>query len=125
MSAPLVVPLPGLRLVSEANAHEHWRVRSKRAKHQRAVCAAAIGAAIRAGKWTLPLRVTIVRIAPRALDSDNAVGSAKHARDGIADALAAIGLRDDRDARVTWHVEQERGAPKTYGVRITLESVSE
>ena len=122
MNAPIVVPLPGLRLVSEANMHEHWRKRSARAKHQRAVCSAAIGAAIRAGKWTLPLRVTIVRIAPRALDSDNAVGAAKHARDGIADALAAIGLRDDRDARVTWLVGQERGKPREYGVRIILEA---
>jgi len=124
VSAPLVVELPGLRLVSEANAHEHWRKRSARAKHQRSVCALAIRAAIRAADLALPLRVTIVRVAPRALDSDNAVGSAKHARDGVADALAAIGLRDDRDARVTWHVGQERGAPKTYGVRITLEATT-
>lgn len=122
MSAPLVVDIPHLRLVSEANAHEHWRARQKRAKHQRAVAAAAIRPAILAGKWTLPLRVTIVRIAPRALDDDNAVGSAKHVRDGIADALERLGVKSDRDPRVTWDVKQERGLPREYAVRIEIRS---
>jgi hypothetical protein len=30
----ITVEIPGLRLVSEANAHEHFRVRQKRAKEQ-------------------------------------------------------------------------------------------
>ena len=111
-----------IRTVSEANRRGHWAKHARRTADQRRAVLLAFRPAILAAKWTLPVRVTIVRIAPRALDSDNAVGSAKHARDGIADALAAIGLRDDRDARVTWLVGQERGKPREYGVRIILEA---
>lgn len=107
-----------LRLVSEANAHTHWRARQKRAKSQRAL------AKLMTGAWRNMIRlemkgnatVTITRIAPRAIDSDNAVGSAKHVRDGIADALGI----DDRDPRIEWVVRQEKGPPKTYAVRIEI-----
>ena len=63
---------------------------------------------------TPPAVVTITRLAPTSLDSDNLQGSAKHVRDAIA---AWLGV-DDRDPRVTWHVGQER--QKTYGVRLAL-----
>lgn len=39
--------IPGLKLVSESNAHEHWRPRQKRAKAQR-------GAALMLGRTSLP-----------------------------------------------------------------------
>ena len=51
-----------------------------------------------------PLKVTITRIAPGKLDDDNLTGSAKHVRDGIADALGI----DDGDPRITWVVEQAK-----------------
>ncbi len=111
------VVLP-LRLVSEANAHEHWRIRQRRAKGQRFAAAMAcralcVGLLERCGE----LRVTIARVAPRALDSDNLVGSAKHVRDGVADALGI----SDRDPRVEWVVVQEQ-RPKTFEVKITIET---
>ena len=114
------VAIPGLRLVSEANAHEHWRVRQRRAREQREFVVMILRT--RAGVSAPdvsdgPLVVTITRIAPRMLDSDNAVGSAKHARDGVADWL----LIDDRDPRVEWRVKQAKGAPLTYAVRIEIE----
>jgi hypothetical protein len=59
--------------------------------------------------------VTITRIGPRQLDSDNAVGSAKHVRDQVA---ACLGL-DDGDKRLTWNVEQAKGP---FGVKIRIES---
>lgn len=62
------------------------------------------------------LVVLITRIGPRALDSDGAVASAKPVRDGIADALGI----DDRDPRVTWLVDQERGGVREYGCRIEV-----
>lgn len=54
----------------------------------------------------LPVTVTIVRIAPRALDDDNLAYAAKAIRDGIADAL---GVRDN-DLRVSWRYEQRKPA---------------
>ncbi len=114
MRVSLTLPI---RLVSEANAHEHWRNRQKRAKAQRTSAWAHVRSQLAyPNVVALPAVVEITRIAPRALDSDNAVGSAKHIRDGIAEAL---GL-DDRDPRVTWVVHQERGAPRYYGVRIEI-----
>lgn len=59
-----------------------------------------------------PLVVRIVRQAPRLLDDDNAVSSAKSLRDGIADGLGV----DDRDSRVTYVVDQEKS--KTTGVLV-------
>lgn len=111
----IVVTLP-IRLVSEANAHEHWRTRQKRAKAQREAAYVATKSAIARAVVRLPATVTITRIAPSMLDSDNAVGSAKHIRDGIADALGI----NDRDPAVTWVVRQERGAPRQYAVRVEV-----
>ena len=66
---------------------------------------------------SLPDVVTITRVAPRALDSDNAVGSAKHVRDGVADYLGI----DDRRPDIEWVVKQDRAStPNTYGVVVEL-----
>lgn len=109
------VVLP-IRLVSEANAHEHWRGRHKRAKAQRWAATIATKSAIRGASVAPPAVVTITRIAPRALDSDNAVGSAKHVRDGVADALGI----NDRDPRIEWRVAQEKAPPNTYAVCVEI-----
>lgn len=108
-----------LRLVSEANAHEHWRARQKRAKEQRTLARMTLIRELRSAKFELPIRVTLTRIAPNRLDSDNLAGSGKHVRDGVADALGV----NDRDDRVEWIVQQERGAPRTYGVRVRVEQL--
>lgn len=119
---PLVSFTIPIRTVSEANAHEHWRVRQKRAKTQRALAGlhacSGRAAILRARRLLIHdgLIVNLTRIAPRALDSDNNVGAAKHIRDGVADALGI----DDRDARVTWEYGQERGGKGVYGVRVEI-----
>jgi hypothetical protein len=118
----IAVTIP-LRTVSEANSHEHWRKRQKRAKGQRD----AAGLVVRSELYRQGLRdwwaalgraavVTLTRIAPRSLDSDNLSGSQKHVRDGVADAM----FIDDRDPRVTWAYAQERGAKGQYAVRIEI-----
>lgn len=104
-----------LQTVSETNAHEHWRDRSKRANLQRRFAAFSLRAQPRVPPAP-PCTVRLTRIAPRALDSDNAVGALKHVRDGVADWLGI----DDRDPRVTWLYGQERGKPKTYAVRVEV-----
>jgi hypothetical protein len=103
-----------VRLVSEANAsqREHWSHKHRRTKAVRG----AVQAALMVHRAPpLPLDVTITRIAPRGLDDDNNVRACKAVRDQVA---AWLGV-DDRDPRVTWRYGQERGKPRTYGVKIT------
>jgi hypothetical protein len=106
----------GVGTISEANAasHEYWRKRQARAKGHRAIAAAAIAQARSEGMGAiLPAVITITRIATRTLDDDNLSSSAKHLRDGVADALGI----DDGDPCVTWQYAQERGS---LGVRIEI-----
>jgi hypothetical protein len=65
--------------------------------------------------------VTLTRIGPRDLDSDNLAGSAKAVRDAVARWL---GVDDGPRAPVEWRYAQERPAKgaKRYAVRITIES---
>ena len=113
------VPIPGLRLVSELNERTHWRGRQRRAKAQRNIVALVLRGTVAKMMMTLaPLEVTITRVAPRSLDSDNLTGSGKHVRDQIA---AELGI-DDRDPRVVWKIAQQRGP---YGVLISIVSVGE
>lgn len=111
----LVVVIPGLRLVSEANAHEHWRVRAKRAKSQRTTVAMVLRSMV-APVPKLPLDVTIVRTAPGRLDSDNLQGSGKHVRDGVADFIGV----DDGNPGYRWNVEQTCAGRGVYSVTIKL-----
>jgi hypothetical protein len=102
------VTLP-LKLMSLANLRIHWSARHKLVKAQRE-------AAIMVPHHDLPCVVTITRIAPRALDSDNLVSCAKGLRDGIADRL---GVKDN-DPRVEWRYAQRKGAPKLYAAEVTI-----
>ncbi len=135
------VTLP-LRLVSEANSHTHWRIRQRRAASQHAAVGMALwleivarlqrgGAEREAARFAMgdprimrdmfratSLVTTITRIAPCKLDSDNAVGAAKHVRDAVAKVLGV----DDRDERVEWRVEQRKGGVREYAVRIDIEA---
>lgn len=99
-----------IRVESVANLREHWSVRAKRAKEHRL-------AALAVAPHPLPCTVTLVRIGPRALDSDNLQSGFKALRDGIADRL---GVKDN-DPRITWRYDQERGKPRQYAVRVTIE----
>ena len=116
----MIVTIPGVRTVSEANSHEHWRERQKRAKEQRELVALVVRAQGQGDAFRMALDagldVFITRVAPRGLDTDNLAGALKACRDGVADWLGI----DDRDPRVTWHVRQEQGAPKSYGVRVEV-----
>lgn len=111
MTSTFTIPL---RVVSEANAHTHWRVRQKRAKTQRAIVA-LVWAAQGHPRNRKPANVILTRLAPRRLDSDNAVGAMKHVRDEIA-LLCGF---DDRDESVRWQYAQERA--KGYAVRCEIE----
>lgn len=103
-------------IVSEANraSHEHWRVRQRRAKEQRAAFSLMWRAA--KVKVEIPAVVTFTRYASRRLDSDNLPMAFKHVRDQLA---AEIGI-DDRDERVEWRYEQRFESGNTRGNRFTV-----
>lgn len=130
----IAITLP-IRLISESNSRSHWAKRAKRVHEQRCLARMAVNVpAVLSFHVTSPhvcgwyvgmteqqaqeLTVTLTRIAPRPLDSDNTVSSCKAVRDGIADALGI----DDRDKRVTWCYAQRRGKVKEYGVEIRIEA---
>ncbi|NOU30977.1 MAG: hypothetical protein HOO96_24020 [Polyangiaceae bacterium] len=102
------------RLVGAGNAREHWGSAQRRAKAQRSGAAEAtreLGADLLSWPgW----RVTVTRLGPRRLDDDNAVASAKHVRDGIADAVGV----DDGNPRFAWAVRQRPS--KTFGVEVEI-----
>lgn len=109
-----------LATVSELNSRDHWRKRSARAKLQRQQTKLTILSEQFAKKANLemPLRVTLTRLSPRYLDSDNLQGAFKHVRDGVADAVGV----DDRDPRYDWQYRQLKAERK--GVRIVIERVA-
>jgi len=104
---PIILPI---RTESLANKREHWGAKAKRAKSQRGI------AFLMMPKVQVPCVVTLTRIAPRKLDTDNLAISFKHVRDGIADRLGV----DDGDGRVTWQYAQENGGKMLYAVRVEV-----
>jgi hypothetical protein len=109
---PLAVVVP-VRTVSEANAHQQFRHRQKRARGQRSIVAMYLRP-MRRMLPELPVVITLTRLAPRELDWDNAVSSMK----AVIDQIAAEYGVDDRDPRYTWRVRQEKS--KSIGVRIEI-----
>lgn len=112
-----------IRLVSEANNTDHWRVKHKRKKKIKELLDLY---------WpkdfdvVLPCTIELIRVAPRRLDFDNLVNSMKGVRDYCADKLSP-GLqagRADDDERMTWRYSQERGNPREYGLIIRFHSSS-
>lgn len=104
------VELP-LRVESESNGREHWAVKAKRTRLQRHTACALVPF------HPLPCVVTLIRIAPRALDDDNLAGGFKAIRDGIADRLGV----NDRDPRVQWRYAQRTGKPKFYAAIVRIQ----
>jgi predicted Fe-S protein YdhL (DUF1289 family) len=106
-----------VRVVSEANLREFWAVRKKRWDAQ----AVAISLMLPCTTPPLPVVVTMTRIGPRNLDTDNLAGGCKRVRDTIARWL---GVDDGPESPVEWRYAQERpakGAAK-YAVRVRIES---
>ncbi len=118
----IVVVIPGLRLVSEANAREHWRVRAKRTKEQKALVTMVLQSLVAAPPRP-PVDIVITRTSPGTLDDDNLQGSGKHVRDAVA---KWIGI-DDGSESFRCRVEQTSAGRGVYSVtiRITPQRASE
>lgn len=110
-----------IQLESEANLTTASRggrmARAARTKRQRGLTKLLLtNTGLDPSTWAGPLTVTLTRIAPRQLDSDNATISAKHVRDQAAEWLGV----NDRDPRVTWVVAQRYGGPMRYDVELEI-----
>lgn len=107
------------RLVSEANRRGAWYTHDKRRKGQRQAVA-TVARMVHPWLCSPPERrytVTITRIAPRMLDTDNLASSAKAVRDEVAKWL---GVSDGPRGPVTWLYAQ-RAEGKSYGCEIVIE----
>jgi hypothetical protein len=112
------VALP-MRLKTESNTGGHWRGKAARAKQQRQTACAALFHVLRVAKWQPPLTIIITRYGLALLDSDNLPSSAKHVRDGIADAF---GTDDGHESGLTWEYRQERATCFAVGIDIERET---
>lgn len=110
---PLELPL---RLRSIANERVHPLKRWRQGKAQRNAIRKAINPLLLP---KLPAIVTITRIGPRKLDSDNLAISAK----AIRDALAELWGVDDGSDMYQWRYTQESAGRGVYGVRIEVTPV--
>jgi hypothetical protein len=106
------VLLPVTAVSPNRTSGEHWSARKRRAAAQHAT----VRAMLHGHQPRLPCVVTMTRRAPSSgLDShDNLRMSMKHVADSVA---AWLGV-PDKDPRVEWRYDQERGP---YGVRLTIE----
>lgn len=89
---------------SIANRRGHWAKHEPRRQGQQLVTAAAM----RGCRLVPPVRIGLVRVAPRALDDDNCVTSLKYVRDSIA---AHFGVDDRHDDLLDFKYAQAAGDP--------------
>ena len=113
-----------VKTVSEPNLREHWGKHARRARKQREAARTIVRAHILRNK-VVPvdshLTISLTRVAPRALDSDNLAGSFKAVRDGVADALGI----DDGSPLLEWRYCQARGLAKEYAVLVEIEQTGQ
>lgn len=115
-SATLDIPL---RVVSEANQREHWRVKYLRKVEQQLEVAVEWTSRYGQAWIQLPCRVTLTRIGSRAMDKDNLAGSFKHVQDQVARMLRV----DDGGDLVAWEYRQEAIGVHKYRVVIDVQSL--
>jgi hypothetical protein len=108
-----------IKIVSEANVMEHWRIKSKRKQQQKF----QIQMELLNHKINPPCKVILTRIAPRKLDDeDNLRTALKASKDFVADMLIP-GLapgRADGKSEIAWEFKQEKGKVREYSLKIEL-----
>lgn len=106
----LTVEVP-IKTVSEANVRQHWAVRAKRVKSQRASTMLALRCSRVEPKDEADgfsrCKVLLVRVGKRRLDSDNLQGSLKAIRDAVAEWIGV----DDGSPYYEWVYAQQSGDP--------------
>lgn len=116
MKHELKIPM---RLLSEANTHQHWR--KKHARNKRQQNAIRLVWLSKKPNVKIPCEVKLIRSGPRLLDFDNMVYAFKNIRDCVGSLILpnlAAGQADGADSGISWSYDQEKGL---YGVRIEIE----
>lgn len=113
-AAHVICALLPLRIVSTANLREHWTAKGRRNSTHRMTARVALRQ--HQVPTSGPLTITLTRIAPRKLDSDNLAIAFKACRDGIADWLGV----DDGHESLTWLYEQRKGNPGQYAAEVAI-----
>lgn len=108
-----------IKTISEANQREHWSVKNKRKNLQQLEMLAALQNNLTGKKLSPPYVVKLIRIAPKALDTDNLAGAFKHVRDAIARKL---GVDDGDTEKVTWIYDQMPVRIHQYSVKVEIRS---
>lgn len=116
----MIVTIPGLRLANTLNTRQHWRKKAAASKAQRLLTYCHLR---EHSAPSGPVMVTIVRVAPRSLDSDNLAGACKSVRDGVADWLGVDDGVAERKGDVVWQVAHRKGGVGEYGVEIRVEAI--
>jgi hypothetical protein len=116
--AVVEIHLAHIQLTNPLNGNKggSWRGRAKRAKLHRNFAFLSTKAEIFGKDLSGPLVVTITRISSGTLDDDALPASAKHVRDGCADALGI----SDNDPRVAWRYKAEKCKRGTWAAHITI-----
>jgi len=120
------ITIPRLELKSEANSTDHFRVKAKRHKIQKAI----VNAYMRTVQIPpLPLVITLTRHAPRPYDDDNILIAFKYVRDAVSEYVLGIADnkiykpgRADNDQRIKWEYCQEKTTQEEYLITIELTS---
>ena len=107
-----------MRLSSPSNGqHGHWTKHASVRKRQRQAIA-AVWRTLRGPSHEPPFVVTLTRVAPRALDTDNLAAAFKSIRDEVA---ARLGYGDSPTDPIEWVYRQEKSKPGAYFVRVDIE----
>ncbi len=94
-----------LRVLSEANQHEHWSKKNKRKVAQQNETAAMWRFHVGQKSIKLPCAITFTKFGPTLLDSDNLQGAFKHVRDEVARQL---GVDDGDTTKVVYRAQQKK-----------------
>ncbi len=116
----LTIPL---KVISEANrpGKEHWRIKRRRKKDQQSEVLAELQNALLGKTFDFPVEVKLVRIGPKALDSDNLANAFKAVQDAIASKL---GIDDGDKTKVQWVYDQTPIGLRHYKVRIEISTIA-
>lgn len=123
MKANRTVVSAQIELESEANKHEHWAAKSRRARTQKGIVKAELGCVIFDGKDDGGnYRIVLTRVKrkfQRNYDGDNLQRAFKAVRDAVADALGI----DDGSNRLEWLYRQAKGNCDRGYVTMEIERV--
>jgi hypothetical protein len=113
----VVIEIPGLRLISEGNAREHWAKRRKRRQWHEVAVIVALDLRRRRelDRLPLPYHVRWTRVGKKLLDPDAVGSSFKFVQDELCRFL---GVDDGDTESISFEYRQEKG--KAYAVRIEI-----